>query len=243
MKNLILLTITGVFLIANSLFSNEKTEVMTGFIYKQGSWKKDLLYIQKEFLTGNSKNGEISHQYFNTAEELAAFETVSLNNGNINFYETEIRELDFYGSLRQRGDSLEMVRIVKGKEKTKQISGKTNILVGPMLPYFIKDNVDLLLDGEELDFYLPYFDFMTLIHMELEKKSGQDRITGNTMIIEMKIKNPLLKLLVESIEMVINLKNGSIEEIHGPTILPEPGLSNKNKLVNANIFYNYGGSL
>ncbi len=208
-----------------SLFSSEKIEVMNGNIIRQGT------------------SGEVTHHYYSRGEELAAFETVFLNNSELILYKTAIYELGFTGSLRKIDDKLEIIREKNGKVRTKSINWKDNIVVGPMLSYLIKDNNELLASGEVLEFRLPYFDIMTLIPMKLKAVKGYEDGVSETFAIEMTLKSPLLRLLIDPVELILNRENGSVIQIHGPTILPEPGQSNPNKLVDAETFYSYGGAM
>lgn len=230
-------------IITMSLFSSEKIEVMNGNIFRQGTAGEELLYVQKEYIVGDEISGEISHHYYAGGEELAAFETVFVNNGELILYQTAINELNFNGSLRKVDDKLEIIREKNGRVRTKSVNWKDNIVVGPMLSYFIKENIELLLKGEELEFHLPYFDIMTLIPMRLKALKGSEYETSETFAIEMTLKSPLLRLLIDPVEMILSREDGSVLEIHGPTILPEPGQSNSNKLVNADIIYSYGGTM
>lgn len=226
-----------------SLFSSEKIEVMNGNIFRQGTSGEELLYVQKEYMVGDEESGEISHHYYARGEELAAFETVFVNNGELLLYKTAIDELGFSGSLRKVDDKLEIIREKNGKIRTKNINWKDNIVVGPMLSYFIKDNIELLARGEALEFHLPYFDIMALIPMRLKAAKGYEDVSNETFAIEMTLRSPLLRLLIDPVEMILDRENGSVLQIHGPTILPEPGQGNPNKFIDADIFYSYGGTM
>lgn len=235
-----------VFLIVCSLpwqhvYSSEQEEVMRGFIYRQGSDEKDLMYVQKESREGDSESLRISHHYFDSEEELEAFETVVLENGRIRQYETSINGLDLYGSLSLVDDKVRLMRRQKGKLKERDIGYREGLIVGPMLPQFMEQNMEALLGGDAVGFHLPFFERMTLIPMVLEMKgNGGDR-SGSTVVVEMKLKSRILNWLIDPVDMVWDLDQGKIIEIHGPTILPDPRGGNGGDYIDANIYYQYGG--
>lgn len=242
MKSIKLVIIIGLFSVTN-IFSAEKTDVMSGSLYRQRSMKQELLFTQREYIVGNENTGEIVHQYFGVDQELAASENVKKLDGKLVSYEIVITELNFKGSLNLSGDKFELIREKNGKIKTKSINMTDNIVVGPMLSYFIKENMSTLLSGEEVNFMLPYFDLMSLIPMRLKAKKDFKGSSDNILLIEMALKSPLLRLLIDPVDFVLDKETGTILEIHGPTILPEPGLGNPRKLVDADIYYTYRGDL
>ena len=239
MKQTVFIIIVLIF--TNSAFSNEAVEVMRGFIYRKGTQEQDLMYVQKEIREEFSEGERISHQYYSDNEELEAFETVRLKNGEIDFYETAINGLNFQGSLQLKENSIKLIRVRNGKSKEREIRIKENLIVGPMLPSFVEQNAYKLMEGEKVDFYLPFFDRMTLIPMILEAKDRPDNGGDGTFTIEMRLKSRLLNLFIDPIDMVMDSNTGKIVEIHGPTILPDPENSNSKDYVDANIYYEYGG--
>jgi hypothetical protein len=235
-----------VFLIVCSLpwqqaFSSEQEEVMKGFIYRQGSEEKDLMYVQKETREGDSESLKISHHYFDSDEELEAFETVVLESGRIQLYETAINELDIYGALMMEDDRVRLVRRQKGEMKERNINYREGLIVGPMLPFFVEQNMETLLKGDRVGFYLPFFERMTLIPMVLEMKDKHEKSSDSRIVVEMKLKSRILSWLIDPVDMVWDLDREKIIEIHGPTILPDPRGGNSGDYINANIYYEYGG--
>ncbi len=239
MKQIVLMIIISIFM--ESAFSNEAVEVMRGYIYRKGTQEQDLMYVQKEIRQQFDKAESISHQYYGADNELEAFETVKLENGVIDLYETAINGLNFEGSLQIKENSIKLMRVQDGKFKEREIRIKENLIVGPMLPSFVEQNADDLMAGEKVVFYLPFFDGMTLIPMVLEAKDSRDNGESNTFTIEMKLKSRLLSLFIDTIDMVLDKNTGKIVEIHGPTILPDPVNSSSREFVDANIYYEYGG--
>ncbi|MBB6481434.1 hypothetical protein [Spirochaeta isovalerica] len=62
----------------------------------------------------------------------------------------------------------------------------------------------------------------------------------------MKLKygqSAFLSLCIEPVENVVDNMSGPLSEIHGQTILPEPGYGDPSKLVFAEIIYTYGEKL
>ena len=239
MKQVVFLIILTILI--QSALAGEALEVMRGFIYRKDSLEKDLMYVQKEIRQEYNKGERISHQYFGLDNELEAFETVELDNGQIELYETAINGLGFKGSLQIKENRIRLIRIQEGKTKEREIKLRDNLIVGPMLPTFVEQNVDILLEGNTVDFYLPFFDRMTLIPMVLETKEGATDSVKGSVIIEMRLKSRLLNLFIDPIDMVMDLSSGKIVEIHGPTILPDPVNSDSKEFVDANIYYEYGG--
>lgn len=239
MKKILFMLFISLFI--SNLYSFEENEVMRGMIYRQDSIEPDLLYVQKEFRSGDLSSEEISHRYFGSDNEMEAFETVTLENGKIDFYETAINGLGFSGTLQFENKRIKITRIMNGKTKTKSLRMRNDLIVGPMLPSFVQENLQVLSEGDVVHFHLPFFERMTLIPMILVRKKGLERETDSTMIIEMKLKSRLLNFFIDPVEMTVDMNKGKIIEIHGPTILPDPGGEKSKKHVDADIYYEYRG--
>ncbi len=222
-------------------FPSEEVEVMKGFVYREGSEEKDLMYIQKEIREGTYDSLKISHRYFSSDEELEAYESVVLENGSLGLYETAINGLGFKGSLELVDGRVRLVRVKDGKYREKKIRNRENLVVGPLLPSFVEENISTLQKGETVVFHLPFFDGMTLIPMLLEAKEGDRDYTGRHVVVEMRMKSRLLSWFIQPVDMTFDLDMEKITEIHGPTILPDPRGGGGKDYVEANIYYQYGG--
>lgn len=59
-----------------------------------------------------------------------------------------------------------------------------------MLPGFLEENLQLIEKGQTIEFFLPYFDFLTLVPMVMKLKkedgrmNGGDKIHGQTILPE-----------------------------------------------------------
>lgn len=211
---------------------------MEGSIYSQGSSDRNLIYTQRDSVEVFGSQTILTHEYYRDDGTQAAYERVVLDNGEIVNYQIEIFDFDMYGEITRNGSSMTILQQQGDKIKVKNQDWNENLLTGPMLPTFIGENRDLLAEGERILFHLPFFDTQTLIPFKLEKKNGQE--VGDQLIVQMKLKNGLLGMLIKPIDFVIDMNTGLVLEIHGPTILPNPETSNKNDLAKAHIYYSYG---
>jgi len=228
---------------AMTLFPSELA-VMEGLIYRQDSVEEDLMYIQREFREEIPGGMRISHIYYHENGSVAAYEKVTLMNGEIVYYETVFNDLSVAGSISLEEDGFSLSLEEKGKTKDRQVNFRDGLMAGPMLPSFIRENRETLLRGEPVEFLLPYFDKMVLVPFKLVRKRGAE-VENGEVVIQMKLKNFLLGMLIEPIDFVMDTETGRIRKIHGQTILPEPGHTGRGngKLLSADIFYSYGGSL
>ena len=198
---------------------------------------KELLYIQKEYVRIMENFSEISHVYFKEDQTEAAFEKVTIEQGELEFYEVGIEDLDSYGSITREGDELKVYFRQSGKEKTREIPYERTLVTGPQLPEFIQNNKDSLIKGETVYFHLPFLERQTIIPFQLiprENNSRENRIT-----VQMKLKNFFLGMLIDPVDFILERSSGRVLEIHGPTILPDPYSLGKNSMVNTQIYYNY----
>lgn len=222
----------------SNISGKERFLSMSGNIYRSGTDRGDLLFRQEEYVIGDNINGIIEHKYYSADNNLAAFESVTLLDGRIGRYETKIREIGFSGLIEIDGEYLIVTRNIENRVRTRKIRNKDNVIVGPMLPQFIKDNLPILKEGEVVDFHLPYFDFLTLVPLEMKMIEGRDR-ANDLLSVEMTLKSAFLSLFIDPIEFLIDGETGEVQEIHGQTILPESGYGNPRKMVYAEIYYTH----
>lgn len=219
--------------ISNSIFSEDLLPTFTGILYREGT--TELIYTQKEFKEKSKEESKIWHNFYDKSGELKASETAKLNNNSLYSYDLELKDLDFKGNIIFNSDDLVMTRYSKDSIKSKTFKVGKDILVGPLLPQYIKNNFKAIKSGEAIYFYLPFFDMLTFVEMKI--KSIETNASSTT--IEMKLKNPLLSFLISSVFMELD-SEGTIKEIHGPTILPDPETPGSKKTINTDIIYKYG---
>lgn len=218
------------------LVSQANQLTMYGEIYRQDTGFTDLIYTQKEFVTGDYNNGIIQHIFYNKENQIKALESVELLDNKITNYDFKILDFNILGNLKQKDNKLIITRILNGKEKQKELELKNNIVVGPMLPQYIETNLIKIKNGESLLFFIPYFDMLTLIEMEIVNMNSG---SINEIDVEMRLNNPILGFLLPAVKMTLD-NNGKIIIINGPTILPDPAKPNSKKRVNTEILYKYG---
>ncbi|MBN2616838.1 MAG: hypothetical protein JXR64_00855 [Spirochaetales bacterium] len=216
------------------LFSQDLKQTMYGEIFRQDSSLKDRLYIQKEFQVGNFKNGTFQHIFYNNQNEVKAFETVEIEESKIKNYDFSIADLGIEASAKELENNVLLTKIINGKIEQKDIELKGDLVVGPLLPQYILENLNKIKNNEKLFFYIPYFDLLTLIKMEISKVENNNNLT-----IEMRLSNPLLSFLLPPVKMILS-DTGKIVKIDGPTILPDPNKPNSKKTVYTEIIYKYG---
>ncbi len=229
------------FLIFTSLtvsdISATTREIFTGRVFYKNSAKDEPVYIQKETERIQGKTKEILHEYYDNSGNLAAYELVQLNQGEIEYYRIEIFALDVFGEISRNGESMVIRQVQGDKDRSRTHKWEDSLLMGPLLPTFISQNRKDLARGESFNIELPFLDTQRTIPFRL-KQIRLDQET-RTMVVEMSIRNILLVNLIEPVEFLVALDTGRILEIHGPTILPDPGSRRQKDLLEADIYYTY----
>lgn len=237
-KAIILLSLLAV----NTIFTYSlERESMEGIIFKQNT--SEIIYTQKEIIKEYNNSRQIEHIYYRTDGSMAAQESVILINNELVYYETILDDLGMKGTIRREEDKMIISYNVDNILKERSIKWREGLVTGPMLGGFVIENRERVQQGEKIEFLLPFFDRQLLIPFRLNYIESEKSENEKEIIIEMKLKNFLLGMLVEPIEFVLDSYDGTIKEIHGPTILPDPQNSDKNQMLFADIFYSYEGAL
>lgn len=222
------------------IYSLER-ESMEGVIFKQDT--SEIIYTQKEVIRDFENSRQIDHIYYRTDGSTAAQESVLLVDDKLVYYETVLDDLGMKGTIRREEDKMVISYNIDNKTKERSIKWKDDLVAGPMLGGFIIENRERVQQGENIEFLLPFFDKQVLIPFKLVHIERDNSDIDEEIIIEMKLKNFLLGMLVDPIEFVLDGSDGTIKEIHGPTILPDPQNTKKNQMLFADIFYSYQGAL
>jgi len=187
-------------------------------------------------VSGNYDNGTIKHLFYNKENRVKASEEVKILNNQIINYDFKIEDLDIIGNIKQSDSKIVLTSNINGKINTKDLYLDKELIVGPMLPGYIKENLSKLKNGIDLGFYIPYFNMLRVIEMKIVTVNDNE----NQLNVEMKIRNPILSFLLPPVKMTLDKITGNILTINGPTILPDPLNPNSKKSINTNIIYYYG---
>ncbi|QEN05295.1 hypothetical protein EW093_11420 [Thiospirochaeta perfilievii] len=230
------LIFTFILSINSLILSQNEIITMNGTIYRAKTNFTDILYTQKEYVSGNYDNGTIKHIFYNKENRVKASEEVKILNNQIINYDFKIEDLDIIGNIKQSDSKIVLTSNINGKINTKDLYLDKELIVGPMLPGYIKENLSKLKNRIDLEFYIPYFNMLRVIEMKIVTVNNNE----NQLNVEMKIRNPILSFLLPPVKMTLDKITGNILTINGPTILPDPLNPNSKKSINTNIIYYYG---
>lgn len=215
----------------------DSIQTMEGRIYRDGTDKSDLMYIQKEFIEVNNGVKTITHSYFNPEGEEIAKEWVEIDGGDVLFYGNRFNTIDTFGMLSKDNNNYNMIYNNGNRSRDKDLTLSNTWVAGPLLSDHLAENLEEILEGERIEFNLPFFDRLTTVPFVFELK--EDKPAEDKAVVVFKLKNFLLGMLIEDIDFVVDRESGRVMEIHGPTILPDPRNPDSKGQVNANIYYTY----
>lgn len=217
----------------------ESIQTLEGKIYREGTDKRDLMYIQKEYIEFDIENGlkTITHSYYDPQGIEVAREWVQIENGEVKVYGNQFNRIDTFGLLSKEGNNYNMIFYDGKKTKDKNLALPYSWVAGPLLASHISENLQDILEGEKIEFHLPFFDRLTTVPFIFSLK--EDFPEKGLAIVDFKLKNFLLGLLIDTIEFVVDRDTGRVLEIHGPTVLPDPLNPDNKGQVDANIYYTY----
>ena len=213
-------------------------DIFKAEVYLQGTDKGELLFYYENEIKSEGDNLILTHNYLSVDRELFAQEELILNNGELVQHRTDFYPIKEYSLLNRVEEGIEISFKSDSKQKSKIIPYQSDIVYGPTQQQYIRDNLSKFQNGEVLKFILPAPEFTITTSFTMRKVDNTGYERPGVTVLQMGTRNLLLKLMIGKNQFVVDEKDGTILEIHGPSVLRrlEKG---KWKFVDVDIYFKY----
>jgi len=193
-------------------------DIFEGDVYLQGTNKGLLIFKQRN---GRERDGEkiiLRHIYTTPSGELSALEEVVYVKGKLAAYTVEMPDSPCGCSLVRRQDTI-VFSFTRGDGGSRESAFTENIVMGPTLTDFIVKNWNALAAGKPVYFNLPAMNLQRVAEFQLIADPQSPYAREGVIVLKMKIANYFLRLLVDPVDLVLDVKTKRMLEIHGKSLL------------------------
>ncbi|MDP8241529.1 MAG: hypothetical protein RAP70_02915 [Candidatus Celaenobacter antarcticus] len=208
-------------------------------VYKQDTDPPLLLYYHYNDYENNGDIKILSHYYLMPDSSEAVVEKAVLRNGTLWKYNADFYVTDESSEITLENDQLSIIYNNEGKIKSKSISFRDTLLVGPIFVEHLVSKWDQLLSGKTVRFRLPAPDMLTSAGFYLKKINNSKYEQPSTVVIKMGVSSFFLKLLIKPSYFVMDTETRRVKEIHGLSILPHQENGTWTKTTHVNIYFTY----
>lgn len=206
--------------------------------YLQGSNPKLLIFRQYNEIIRKGGMETLRYVYTLPDGKPAAIEDVVRENGVFAHYTLRFNQINCGCRLVREQNKVYFTFLSDGSEKKGVRDYSPNIVMGPTLQEFVRNNWSRLQRGEKVPFFIPVMDRQIIASFYLRKLTSSPYIRPDVMVVEMKIDSVLLGLLIDPNHLVFDQGTRRLVEIHGPTLLRRK-TNGKMETTRANIYYRY----
>lgn len=194
-------------------------DVFEGNMYLAGTNPPQLIFTHENSRTVSGDSETLTHTYRDVDGNVATVETVTLRSGQVERYEVRFLTSDCGCLLERNGNSMTFTSTQGNDLKTATRPYEAGIVTGPTLNLFIVNQWQALMSDEAVPFYLPAMPLRQIVKFTLvrDRKSIYER--EGTVVVKMDVANPVFRLFVEPVRLVLESETGRLLEIHGKSLL------------------------
>ncbi len=214
-------------------------DLFNGDIYLAGTNKGVLIFRQRNMVEKRGDITILTHTYTHPDGSIATVEEVTLRKGSFEKYEVDFKKSTCGCLLERDGDTIRFGFTrgdVNRKGEAKYVS---SLVMGPTLTRFVHSRWERLLKGETVFFYFPAMTLQRIVRFQMAKHDASPYNREGVMVVKMDIANVFLRLLVDPVDLVYDLRSKRILEIHGKSLL-EREVNGRIENPIVNIYYRYG---
>jgi len=213
-------------------------ELFEGDIYLQGTNKGLLLFRHKNSIEVKGDEIVLRHIYNTIEGGLAALEEVQFVKGKLTTYKVEMPDSKCGCNLERRNDKIIFSFTRMGDPQHKESEYTSDIVMGPTLRAFIKQNWNPLMNGRSVYFKLPAMNLQRVAEFQLRLQPDSEYARNGTAVFRMKIANYFLRLFVDPVDLVFDVATKRMIEIHGKSLLQRK-VNGKMENPAVDIYYRY----
>lgn len=214
------------------------TDRFRGSVYLAGTNPPELIFTHENDYAEANGTTTLTHTYRKPDGAVATVERVTLERGTIASYEVDFANSTCGCELRTEGDSMLFAFTRDSSRKTARRPIQRDLLTGPTLNSFIAGNWDSLRSGQAAQFHFPAMELQQSVRFRMYRNGKSPHARDGVTVMTMDTANPLLRLLVDPVDLVVDDATRRLVEIHGKSLLErEVGGKTVNPVVD--IYYEY----
>lgn len=211
-----------------------------GSVYLAGTNPPELIFTHENDMSVADGKTTLTHVYRKPDGAVATVERTTLVSGEIKAYEVDFANSTCGCALRADGDFM-VYGFTRGNErKTSRKPAQKDLVTGPTLNSFIVVNWPTLLSGATAYFHFPAMELQQSVRFRMYRNDASAHSRDGAVVLSMDTSNPLLRLIVDPVDLVIEERTRRIVEIHGKSLL-EREVNGKTENPVVDIYYEYEG--
>jgi hypothetical protein len=225
-----------IFLCIGGILKGE--DLFNGDIYLAGTNKGVLIFRQRNRFEKKGDITVLTHTYTHPDGSIATVEEVTLRKGSFEKYEVDFKKSTCGCLLERDGDTIRFGFTRGDVNRKGEAKYASTLVMGPTLTRFVHSRWDRLLRGETVFFYFPAMTLQRIVRFQMSRNDASPYNREGVMVVKMDIANVFLRLLVDPVDLVYDLRSKRILEIHGKSLL-EREVNGRIENPIVNIYYRY----
>ena len=193
------------------LFSEE---LFTANIYSKQN-PNDIAYTHYNVQNFSGDSTIIDHYYYTPEGLKYVLDRVILVKDNPVYNSLKFFLIKEFSSLEKVGDEVILTYERNGNRRQVHRKFQEPLVFAPTQQDAISNNMDLLLDGEAVNFYIFASEVLRLVKMKVKIIENSPYEKQDCVVFQMKPNNIFLDWFVDEVFYVVNKENGRIIEMHG----------------------------
>lgn len=214
-------------------------ELFESDIYLAGTNQQVLLFRQRNSITIDGDTTILGHTYTSVEGKQVAVEEVTLKHGEFQRYHIDFAYSDCSCVLSREGSKLAFSFTRGDADRRGEDDYVSDLVMGPTLTDFVHRKWDVLLRGETVYFHLPAMTLQRIARFQIRTEEDSPYVREGVIVVKMDIANIFLRLLVDPVELVYELRTKRLLEIHGESLL-QYKVNGRMEHPVVDIYYRYG---
>lgn len=194
-------------------------DLFTGDIYLAGTGKGVLIFRQRNSVARNGDITLLKHTYTHPDGRVATVEEVVLNRGVFEKYNVDFAKSTCGCTLERDGSRVKFGFTRGDVNKKGEDAYVSTLVMGPTLAMFVRGRWDRIARGETVFFHFPAMTLQRIVRFQLSRHDDSPYARDGVMVVKMDIANIFLRLLVDPVDLVYEVKTKRVVEIHGKSLL------------------------
>jgi hypothetical protein len=223
---------------AGGLKSLQPEDLFTADIYLAGTNRGLLIFRQSNSVKVNGKFTVLTHTYTKPDGTTAVKEETALFDRAFHKYQVEFSG-STCGCLLERNGSRVRFGFTRGDVNKKgEDEYVPSLVTGPTLTPYIRTRWSSLIKGETVFIHFPAMTLQRIVRFRIVKSDSSVYARSGVLVLKMDAANPFIRIFVDPVDLVYDLKTRRIMEIHGKSLL-EREVNGKIENPVVDIYYKY----
>jgi hypothetical protein len=179
---------------------------------------KNVLFTYDHKINGQGEDKTVNNLFLAPDGSTVATEKTVVKGKSLVSYEVEQKQVGTVGKVEVQGDQVKFTYTKDGKTKSDSEKLKGNLVVGPTLIPFIRDNWQALLSGKEIDVRFGVADRLETVGFTLKKVEDKDYNGQKAVVIRMKATSFIIAALVKPVHFTLSANSDRLLEMRGRTV-------------------------